>query len=98
MGGIHIIKGDLSIPYPAFPPYDVRPLHPGIRPTRLTYMLNSAEAQKIKGIYMYKCKHHAYALRSQYDLKRERVALPSVCIVPERAPLRLKYTYNYVHI
>ena len=37
VGGIIFIKSFLFIPYPAIPPYYVRTIHPGIRPTRKTY-------------------------------------------------------------
>ena len=38
VGGISLIVTARFIPYPAFPPYDVRTLHPGLRPTSATYM------------------------------------------------------------
>ena len=39
-GGNYFIKSFLFIPYPATPPYYVRTIHPGIRPTKKTYMLD----------------------------------------------------------
>ena len=33
VGGISLIVTVRFIPYPAFPPYDVKKLHPGLRPT-----------------------------------------------------------------
>ena len=38
VGGISLIVTVRFIPYPAFPPYDVKKLHPGLRPTSATYM------------------------------------------------------------
>ena len=38
VGGISLIVTARFIPYPAFPPYDVKKLHPGLRPTSATYM------------------------------------------------------------
>ena len=38
VGGISLILTARFIPYPAFPPYDVKTLHPGLRPTSATYM------------------------------------------------------------
>ena len=37
VGGISLIVTVRFIPYPAFPPYDVKKLHPGLRPTSATY-------------------------------------------------------------
>ena len=36
VGGISLIQTARFNPYPAFPPYDVRTLHPGLRPTSAT--------------------------------------------------------------
>ena len=41
VGGISLIVTARFIPYPAFPPYDVKKLHPGLRPTSATYMRSS---------------------------------------------------------
>ena len=38
VGGISLIVTARFIPYPAFPPDDVKKLHPGLRPTSATYM------------------------------------------------------------
>ena len=38
VGGISLIVTARFIPYPAFPPYDVKKLHSGLRPTSATYM------------------------------------------------------------
>ena len=40
VGGISLTVTVRFIPYPAFPPYDVKKLHPGLRPTSATYMRN----------------------------------------------------------
>ena len=38
VGGISLIVTVRFIPYPAFPPYDVKKLHPGLRPTSATQL------------------------------------------------------------
>ena len=40
VGGISLIQTARFNPYLAFPPYDVRTLHPELRPTSATYMRN----------------------------------------------------------
>ena len=40
-GGNVFLKSFLFSPYPAIPPYFVKTLHPGIRPTKNTYPLRN---------------------------------------------------------
>ena len=52
VGGISLILTARFIPYPAFPPYDVKKLHPGLRPTSATYMRSCSSAAMLTIIMM----------------------------------------------
>ena len=52
VGGISLIVTARFIPYPAFPPYDVKKLHPGLRPTSATYMRSCSSPAMLTMIMM----------------------------------------------
>ena len=54
VGGISLIVTVRFIPYPAFPPYDVKKLHPGLRPTSATYMRSCYSPAMLTMIMMIK--------------------------------------------
>ena len=54
VGGISLIVTARLIPYPAFPPYDVKKLHLGRRPTSATYMRSCYSPAMLTMIMMIK--------------------------------------------
>ena len=59
-GGIFRIQTTRFNPYPAFPPYVVKKLHPGLRPTSATYMRSCYSSAMLTTYFEYVILRNPY--------------------------------------
>ena len=81
VGGISLILTARFIPFPAFPPYDVKKLHPGLRPTSATCMRTCYSPAMLTMIMMIIMIVIAISYKATTYLKANKIHLGSSWVV-----------------